>query len=118
MRTRTGTSAIVLAACAFVAAAYSTFVIRRGFSATAEPSVVEKVVARAVRNLSIPRRARDEKSPVPTTPAALEAGRSRFTAQCASCHGRDGSGMTPMGRNLYPQAAGPALDGDAGTHRR
>ena len=94
--------AIALAACVLVSA-YAIVVIRGGFSATAEPSVVEKVVARAVRNLGIPGRARDEKSPVPTTPAALDAGRDRFTAQCAGCHGRDGAGTTEMARGLYPK---------------
>jgi predicted CXXCH cytochrome family protein len=94
--------AIAGAVCVLVAA-YATVVIRRGFSATAEPSAVEKVVARAVRNLGIAARARDEQNPVPATPAALDAGRSRFTAQCAGCHGLDGGGNTAMGRGLYPK---------------
>ena len=102
MKTRTARLAIVLAVSTLVVV-YAAVVIRRGFSATGEPSVVEKGLARAIRNLGIPRHARDEKSPVPAAPAALEAGRNRFTAQCANCHGRDGGGITEMGRGLYPK---------------
>jgi predicted CXXCH cytochrome family protein len=86
-----------------VVVAYPAAVIRRGFSATAEPSVAEKVVARAIRNFGIPARARDEKSPLPPSPDALRIGRDRFLADCAGCHGRDGSGVSSMGRNLYPK---------------
>jgi predicted CXXCH cytochrome family protein len=102
MKKRTAVIAIVLAACAFVAA-YAAAIVRGGFSAKAEPSAVETLVARTVRNMGIPRAARDENSPVPSTGATVDAGRNRFMAQCASCHGADGSGMTDIGRSLYPK---------------
>jgi predicted CXXCH cytochrome family protein len=79
-------------------------IIRRGFSATAEPSSVEIAVARTIRNLGIPATARDEKNPVAVSAEALRIGRDRFFADCAGCHGRDGSGVSPVGRNLYPRS--------------
>lgn len=78
--------------------------IRRGFRATTEPSGFETVVARAVRNLAIPGRARNDKNPLPGTSENLQEGREDFLARCASCHGHDGSGLTQMGQNLYPRA--------------
>ena len=47
-----------------VLAAYANFMIRRGFSAKAEPSGIEKVIARTMRNLAIPSSARNEKNPL------------------------------------------------------
>ena len=77
--------------------------IGRGFRATTEPSRIEAVVARSVRNLAIPRRARNQKNPLRAGSEDLEQGREDFLAKCASCHAHDGSGMTQMGRNLYPR---------------
>ncbi len=77
--------------------------IHRGFRATTEPSTLEKAVARAARNWSIPGRARNEKNPLKLTSENLREGREEFLSRCASCHGHDGSGLTDMGRNLYPR---------------
>jgi len=35
-----------------------------------------------------------------TTPLAAESGADVFKAKCASCHGADGSGNTPVGTSL------------------
>jgi len=86
-----------------LAAIGAVFVIHRGFRATSEPSAIEAVVARSVRNFAIPRAARNEKNPLPATSENLEEGRENFRARCANCHGHDGSGLTPMGQNLYPR---------------
>ena len=77
--------------------------IRRGFAATAEPSRFETVIARSMRNLAIPGRARNEKIPFEATSENLQAAREHFQARCASCHGHDGSGQTQIGRDLYPR---------------
>jgi mono/diheme cytochrome c family protein len=77
--------------------------IWRGFRATAEPSRFEAVVARTVRNLAIPTHARNERNPLQATSENLQEGREDFLARCAICHGHGGSGITPMGRNLYPR---------------
>jgi predicted CXXCH cytochrome family protein len=84
-------------------AIYEARLIRRGFGTTEEPSGIEKIVARTVRNLSIPPRARKETNPWKATPETLEEGRDHFLARCAVCHGTDGSGVTQVGRNLYPK---------------
>jgi predicted CXXCH cytochrome family protein len=93
----------VLFAVVIVAAIYGTMLIRRGFSATEEPSTLEKVVTRTVRNLSIPRKARNQENPWKATPELLREAREDFTDRCAVCHGNDGSGQTQVGRNLYPK---------------
>jgi predicted CXXCH cytochrome family protein len=77
--------------------------IRRGFSARDEPTSLERVVARAMRNLAIPRHAAEEPSPWKATPDMLREARETFVARCAFCHGPDGSGETTVGRNLYPK---------------
>src|SRR3984957_9658916 len=82
---------------------YAAHLITRGFSTSAEPSYIETVVARAARNLSIPRGARRETNPFTATPALLQEARDNFLDRCATCHGVDGSGATQMGRNLYPR---------------
>jgi len=78
--------------------------IERGFRATTEPSRLEQLVARTLRDLAIPAREHDRKNPLEATAENLEAGRDEFLARCAGCHGHDGAGQTPMGRNLYPRA--------------
>lgn len=86
-----------------VAAIYGEMLIRHGFSTATEPSYLEKVVARATRNMAIPRDARLEKNPWTATPEILKESRESYLDRCASCHGPDGSGQTRVGRNLYPK---------------
>jgi predicted CXXCH cytochrome family protein len=82
---------------------YAARVITHGFSTADEPSYLEEVVARAARNLAIPRDARLEKNPWNATPEVLNEARESFLARCATCHGPDGSGQTTVGRSLYPR---------------
>jgi len=84
-------------------AIYGVVIIRRGFSAREEPSSVEKLLAHAVRKLSIPSSARKQSNPLKADEATLQEARDRFLARCAMCHGTDGSGVTQVGRNLYPK---------------
>jgi predicted CXXCH cytochrome family protein len=88
--------AVVVAVCGLL-------FIHRGFRATNQPSRLEIVVARAARNLSIPRDARREKNPLDVTPENLRDGREVFSARCQTCHGHDGTGLTPVGQSLYPR---------------
>ena len=81
---------LVLLALAVLAAGYGAYAIRRGFSATDQPSAVETVMARTVRNLGIPRTARDKANPWTATPALLDEARENFMDHCAGCHGKDG----------------------------
>jgi len=75
-----------------------------GFSARAEPTMPERVIARAARRFAVPRGAREARNPVPFTPEAWSEARSHFADHCALCHGNDGRGNTEIGRNLYPKA--------------
>ena len=95
-------------------------------------------MARTVRNLGIPRSARNEKNPWTATPGLLQEARENFTDHCAGCHGKDGDGRSGIGPNLYPKAPdlrqpetqnltdgeihyiiqnGVRLDGDAGARK-
>jgi mono/diheme cytochrome c family protein len=81
-----------------------TWVLGRGFSARDKPTAVEAFVARYLRHFAVPRAARTMENPVPATPAVLAEARAHFADHCAICHGNDGRGQTPIGRNLYPKA--------------
>ena len=78
-------------------------VVRGGFSARDEPSSAEKFIARRVRALAVPARARNAKNPVSLTPDVLADARAHFADHCAVCHANDGSGRTTIGENLYPK---------------
>ena len=95
--------ALFFGGLALIAVVYGASLIRSGFSANAEPSSLEKVVARTVRNISIPSRVRDAKNPWKPTLTTLNEARADFADRCAICHGSDGSGLTQVGRNLYPK---------------
>jgi predicted CXXCH cytochrome family protein len=94
---------VMVAVVATVAAIWATLLIRRGFRATAAPSPWEAAVARRVRDFAIPVRASRETNPLPPTAENLQQGRSDFLTRCSLCHGQDGSGLTPVGTNLYPR---------------
>jgi predicted CXXCH cytochrome family protein len=90
------------------AAVFVVLLIRRGFRASANPPRWEAVIARGIRNLAIPGSERNQKNPFDSESAdsrsdAFQQGRELFLTQCSPCHGTDGSGATPMGRNLYPR---------------
>ncbi len=95
--------AVVLLASAVAASIYAAVVIWAGFSALDKPSALETVVARSVRDLGIPRRARAEKNPLQATGQNLAQGREDFLDRCALCHDRDGSGRSAVGSGLYPK---------------
>jgi predicted CXXCH cytochrome family protein len=94
----------VLVFVALVAVVYGAVIIRRGFSAADQPSGLERVMARTVRNLGIPSRARNEKNPLPAAPGVLAEAEERFGERCANCHGNNGNGESNIGKNLYPKA--------------
>ena len=77
---------------------------RSGLSARPEPGPVEVRLARTVRSLAVADAVRRQPNPVPLTPQMLAEARAHFADHCASCHGNDGSGDTPLGRRLYPRA--------------
>lgn len=94
---------LTLLCIAVVVIVGAVLAIHHGFRATNQPSALETAAARAARNYSIPGTARDQKNPLAATPQNLQDARDTFLARCQNCHGRDGSGMTPMGESLYPR---------------
>lgn len=75
----------------------------RGFRASSEPTSFEASVARAIRNFAITRLESHRKNPYLGDELALQRGRDIFLTRCSSCHGTDGRGTTPIGRNVYPR---------------
>jgi mono/diheme cytochrome c family protein len=75
-----------------------------GFSAKTEPHAIEVFMARQIRHLAIPIEQRNRPNPVPLSPDLLQEGLAHFADHCAVCHSNDGSGRTPIGKNVYPKA--------------
>jgi mono/diheme cytochrome c family protein len=96
--------AVVLVVVIAAAVLMVFLMVRRGFSARDEPSWAEKAVARRVRSLAVPARARNAENPLPPSPEVLADARGHFADHCAVCHANDGSGRTTIGQNLYPKA--------------
>ena len=77
---------------------------QHGFSARDQPAAIEIWVARRLRHLAVPANLRSAQNPVPPSPDILSEARGHFADHCAICHANDGSGHTPIGRNVYPKA--------------
>ena len=78
-------------------------VIERGFSTRDQPSALEALLAETARSWATSAKAKSMTNPVhPSTEVYAEA-RAHFADHCAQCHANNGSGDTPMGRNLYPK---------------
>ena len=80
------------------------YVRTHGFSARTEPSAAEAFVARKVRSLAVPSKARNAVNPVPSSPEVLSEAMEHFADHCAGCHANDGSGNTMIGKGLSPKA--------------
>ena len=94
---------ILLAAAGLVFCGTALWFAWGGISARNAPGRAEIRIARTLRNLAIPRDARNRSNPVDSTPEAVRAGMEHFADHCAVCHANDGSGETEMGRGLYPR---------------
>ncbi len=86
-----------------VGAIATAIAMRRGFSSRDQPSALESWAARAVREASIPARARALRNPIRPEPDVVAAARAHWADHCAGCHANDGSGKTPMGKNMFPR---------------
>ena len=75
-----------------------------GFSAKPEPHALEVLVARQIRHLAIPFEQRNAPNPIPLNPDVTKESLAHFADHCATCHANDGSGQTPIGKNVYPKA--------------
>ena len=95
------TALLVLVIVGMMGGAY---LVHRGFRATSTPLPLEAALARRVRNFAMPPSERNRKNPFgPDSDNATEQGRDSFMNRCATCHGTDGSGRTPVGLNVYPK---------------
>ena len=75
-----------------------------GFSAKTEPHGLEVWMARQIRRLAIPIEKRNAQNPIPLSPDVVKESLAHFADHCATCHANDGSGQTPIGKNVYPKA--------------
>jgi len=87
------------------------FIKARGFRASSTPGRFETSAVRLVRDFAIPRAASGQKNPLAGDEQAVGQGRDEFLNRCATCHGSDGRGATPIGSHLYPRV--PDLRGPA-----
>lgn len=83
----------------------------RGFRATSTPSTFETAAARSVRDFAMPAAERHKANPDANDTLSIQQGREDFLTRCASCHGVDAKGRTPIGTNVYPRV--PDLHSDA-----
>jgi len=74
-----------------------------GFSARAEPSRTEMMLATYARATAMPSDARSLKNPVQASSDVLHDSMSHFADHCAVCHANNGSGQTMFGNGLYPK---------------
>ncbi len=74
-----------------------------GFSAREQPSALETFLARTSLALSMPSKAKEEKNPFTASEDLLRGARNRYEDNCALCHANNGSGLTDVGKNLYPK---------------
>ena len=75
-----------------------------GFSAREQPSGIERWLARSARGAAMPSQSSSLANPVQNTAEVLAEARAHWADHCAVCHANDGSGDTPMGKHMYPQA--------------
>jgi mono/diheme cytochrome c family protein len=75
-----------------------------GFSAKTEPHALEVFIARQVRHLAIPIEQRNRQNPIPFSPDVIKESLAHFADHCATCHANNGSGQTPIGKNVNPKA--------------
>jgi len=75
-----------------------------GFSAKTEPPALEVLLARKIRHLAIPIEKRNAQNPIPLSPDVIKESLAHFADHCALCHANDGSGQTPIGKNVNPKA--------------
>lgn len=75
-----------------------------GFSARAQPTAVERWMARRARGAALPKDAKGRQNPVQNGAEVIAEARTHWADHCAACHANDGSGNTEIGRGLYPPA--------------
>ncbi len=75
-----------------------------GFSARAQPTLLERLAARQARGLALPGGAKNRVNIVAASPEVLADARAHWADHCAACHSNNGSGEAEMGKHMYPPA--------------
>jgi mono/diheme cytochrome c family protein len=75
-----------------------------GFSARAQPTLLERLAARKARARALPGDAKNRVNPVAASPEVLVDARAHWADHCAACHSNNGSGEAEMGKHMYPPA--------------
>ncbi len=81
-----------------------------GFSARAEPSHIEAMMAEYARKTAMPASAKSLKNPVVFTPMVQNEAMAHYADHCAVCHANNGSGQSMFGKGMYPKP--PDLRGE------
>ncbi|MFN2977592.1 c-type cytochrome [Terriglobus aquaticus] len=74
-----------------------------GFSARAEPSRTEAMLATYARETAMPDSAKARRNPIRFTPEVQHEAMAHFADHCAVCHANNGSGQTMFGQGMYPK---------------
>lgn len=84
-----------------------------GFSALAEPSRMEAMMAEYARDTAMPASAKHLKNPVVFTHPVQHEAMAHYADHCAVCHANNGSGQSMFGKGMYPKP--PDLRGETQT---
>lgn len=84
-----------------------------GFSARAQPSNMEKMMAEYARDTAMPSSAKSMKNSVVLTPVNQHEAMAHYADHCAVCHANNGSGESMFGKGMYPKP--PDLRGETQT---
>jgi mono/diheme cytochrome c family protein len=74
-----------------------------GFSARAQPSHMEAMLAGFARAGAMPASAKNMKNPILFTPAVQCEAMAHYADHCAICHANNGSGQSMFGKGMYPR---------------
>ncbi len=74
-----------------------------GFSARAQPSRTETMLAEYARATAMPASAKNMKNPIALSPGVQQEALAHFADHCAVCHGNNGKGDTMFGKGMYPK---------------
>lgn len=74
-----------------------------GFSARAQPSSMETMMAEYARDTAMPSSAKRMKNPIVLTPTVQHEAMAHYADHCAVCHANNGSGHTMLGQGMYPK---------------
>ena len=97
-------------AVAFAIAGLFALFSRMDLNAVRPPGHAEEYLRTKFTGMVIRRRAARENTPSPPpdyhTSMSITAGKDRYAADCASCHGTNGTDLPAAGRGMSPRAVG------------